>query len=1318
MTKIGRPLARYIVCLGVLVLGWVAAMGLDVAYLPSWSFPELQVSLSFPETTELGDVTRLWIEPLEAALRSTGEMRSLAGEVDGRGGSFRVRFKAGIDIEKKAARLESELGALRRRLPSGASLRVQPRSQGEGESSMILWLDTGETELDGAPQEASTITSPVTAFNETLWQELRQLPEVSEVSVAGRPLQQIQIRSSIRQLDGQSLDQILQRQLASKHLGEVTSAGQRTSVWLRGQGARTFGEQSLRRGRAVLPLASMAELEVRQEDPPWVARHRGRQGWVIFVQRELGESPLALEQALRDVLSSRGILAHFFLNEAEPLRRLLERLAMGFFAAVWVLILGGAWIAGWRGAMAYGLALPVTLAATFNGYWLAGIPLDLTTLPVMSIALAGSLVFLLLRQGRRQALPTIAIQAVASMILPIAIALASGSLAPLLEASGRAYLVAAIAALSVLWILPVPALELFPGRGWRSILKRVLRQGWTVTLMVATVSYLLFVLAGSVLSPRPGSVPAALMDLAVFVQLPEGSTLEQAATQFETIEDHLATLEEVEDFWSVFNRQGGSLGITLRPEDRHLTRLRPLERRLQSQLGHLGAAISLVPYAGGGRQSAGPMRFDDSIEDEATFDVEEAFTYRFILRSTDLEALRQSHDRVVENMRLRRWELWPQLVRSEWRQPTVRAELVPRKDASPEEILQATQSVRRLASPSRARSLGTSGTLSLRVLDSESPQDEDDIAQRWQLMALQNPAAPLAADRYFELREALASPRIRRQGGRYVLPINLRLRGELEAGRRESAATIQYHLRKFRTDTGVDLELPDIGYRTLRRERLRLWSMAAALPVLMWILAVCRLNSFSLGSVALAPLVIALAASTPWLRSAKQNIDEMVLIGLAAALVAALPLAIEVAARLPLKTQRGGTSSSGGLVYRWLAPQLAVGTLLCAAIGVFLVVPSWGLDVDRQPWVLPLRGAAVIMVVGALASYWVLPLLLQGLQRLATRDPVVEEERCRPAVWQHPGELSFSVRHLTKVYGGTFKAMDGLDFDLRPGIVGLLGPNGAGKTTLLRLLCGLLEPTRGQVLFRGAPITAANLPEYRRLVGFLPQEFNAYEGVTAEQFLDYWALERGILDPPQRRREIAKVLADVGLSDVAGRRVRQFSGGMRRRIGIARALLGDPPIVIVDEPTTGLDVESRHRLRETLLSVAGERIIIFSTHIASDIAAAASRILLLHQGQLLYDGASDGLIESARGRVFEALLSDAELRQFSRNFRVTTRVRTLEGIRVRAVILGEQEPEGSLVTPNLEEAYLAWISDRGGGRGDLSNERAGSLLDLEAWRNA
>ncbi|HEV2721720.1 MAG TPA: ATP-binding cassette domain-containing protein, partial [Thermoanaerobaculia bacterium] len=235
-------------------------------------------------------------------------------------------------------------------------------------------------------------------------------------------------------------------------------------------------------------------------------------------------------------------------------------------------------------------------------------------------------------------------------------------------------------------------------------------------------------------------------------------------------------------------------------------------------------------------------------------------------------------------------------------------------------------------------------------------------------------------------------------------------------------------------------------------------------------------------------------------------------------------------------------------------------------------------------------------------------------------------------------------------------------------------------TTLLRILTGLLQPTRGRVSWRGAPIDHA-------AIGFLPQEFNAYAGLTAEQFLEYWALERGITAPA------GELLALVGLETHAKRRVRDFSGGMRQRIGIARALVGDPPLLIVDEPTTGLDVEARISFRELMARLARDHIVILSTHIASDLESTASRLLLLSRGTLRFDGTADALVARARGRVFESVVSDAEARAMGQRYRVTTRVRVGGGVRVRGVAAEDDVLPGTAAEPTLEEAYLSEVAE-------------------------
>jgi ABC-2 type transport system ATP-binding protein len=262
-------------------------------------------------------------------------------------------------------------------------------------------------------------------------------------------------------------------------------------------------------------------------------------------------------------------------------------------------------------------------------------------------------------------------------------------------------------------------------------------------------------------------------------------------------------------------------------------------------------------------------------------------------------------------------------------------------------------------------------------------------------------------------------------------------------------------------------------------------------------------------------------------------------------------------------------------------------------------------------------------------------------------------------------------------------------------VIGLLGPNGAGKTTLLRILTGLLLPTRGVVRFGGVEVRPETLADYRRRIGFLPQEFNAYAGLTAAQFLDYWALERGMTGASPRAAEVGRLLAIARLETHANRKLRDFSGGMRQRIGIARAMIGDPPLLVVDEPTTGLDIEARAHFRELITTLAKERIIILSTHIASDVEATAARLLLLAGGHLVWDGTPEALIARARGRVFETIAGEAEARELTRQHRITTRVRLAKGVRLRGIVAQGETLPSAAVTATLEEAYLAEIAPRG-----------------------
>jgi ABC-type multidrug transport system ATPase subunit len=220
--------------------------------------------------------------------------------------------------------------------------------------------------------------------------------------------------------------------------------------------------------------------------------------------------------------------------------------------------------------------------------------------------------------------------------------------------------------------------------------------------------------------------------------------------------------------------------------------------------------------------------------------------------------------------------------------------------------------------------------------------------------------------------------------------------------------------------------------------------------------------------------------------------------------------------------------------------------------------------------------------------------------------------------------LRLAARELTKAYG-VKRAVDRLSLDLGPGVVGLLGPNGAGKSSLMRVLATVTRPTEGVVTWNGRDIVADPEP-LRRTLGYLPQDFGIYPHLSAREFLAYLAAAKGLSARPARAR-IAELLDLVHLADVGRRPLGGFSGGMRRRVGIAQALLNDPRVLILDEPTAGLDPEERSRFRDLLADLGRDRIVILSTHIVSDVEAIAGRVAIVAGGRLLYDGPSRADLE-------------------------------------------------------------------------------------------
>jgi len=286
--------------------------------------------------------------------------------------------------------------------------------------------------------------------------------------------------------------------------------------------------------------------------------------------------------------------------------------------------------------------------------------------------------------------------------------------------------------------------------------------------------------------------------------------------------------------------------------------------------------------------------------------------------------------------------------------------------------------------------------------------------------------------------------------------------------------------------------------------------------------------------------------------------------------------------------------------------------------------------------------------------------------------------------------MQLDIRGISKTYPNGVQALKDVSLSIPPGMYGLLGPNGAGKSTLMRILATITKPTSGSVRWDGADAVAS--PDaLRGVLGYLPQDFGVYPNLSALEFLEYVAAVKGI-DARAARRRIDELLALVNLTEAKKRPLGGFSGGMRQRVGIAQALLNDPKLLIVDEPTAGLDPEERVRFRNLLSELSGERIVLLSTHIVSDIEAAATQIAILSHGRLLAYGAPEALLSGLEGRVWEWVVPSAALGSVKERFLVSGTVRRGDGVHVRVVADAPPGPGAVAALPTLEDAYLDRIS--------------------------
>ncbi|EFB75036.1 ABC transporter ATP-binding protein [Subdoligranulum variabile] len=279
---------------------------------------------------------------------------------------------------------------------------------------------------------------------------------------------------------------------------------------------------------------------------------------------------------------------------------------------------------------------------------------------------------------------------------------------------------------------------------------------------------------------------------------------------------------------------------------------------------------------------------------------------------------------------------------------------------------------------------------------------------------------------------------------------------------------------------------------------------------------------------------------------------------------------------------------------------------------------------------------------------------------------------------------TLQTEHLTKRYG-SFAAVRDVSLTLGSGVYGLLGANGAGKTTLMRMLCGILDPTEGTVRCDGAEITRLG-EDYRALLGYLPQDFGCYPDFTGAEFLRYIAALKGLTRAETRRRT-AQLLEQVGLADAGRKKLRAYSGGMRQRLGIAQAMLNDPEILILDEPTAGLDPRERVRFRNLIADYAKGRTVLLSTHIVSDVEAIADRILLMKNGAIADEGTVAELAQNARGKVWTLRTDGQTAARLESVYNVANLRHEGEGVELR--LITADPPAGAVAAePTLEDVYL------------------------------
>jgi len=290
--------------------------------------------------------------------------------------------------------------------------------------------------------------------------------------------------------------------------------------------------------------------------------------------------------------------------------------------------------------------------------------------------------------------------------------------------------------------------------------------------------------------------------------------------------------------------------------------------------------------------------------------------------------------------------------------------------------------------------------------------------------------------------------------------------------------------------------------------------------------------------------------------------------------------------------------------------------------------------------------------------------------------------------------MKIEIQGLNQIYPNGNHALKDINLEFGTGMFGLLGPNGAGKSSLMRILVTLMKPTSGTVLVDGKDIQK-HRKELRSILGYLPQDFRFFTSLKTWEFLDYSASLAGMKNKKERLSEVDRLLDQVGLLEVRDRLANRLSGGMKRRLGIAQALIGNPRIIVVDEPTTGLDPDERIRFRNILSQLSQhDVIIILSTHIVGDISSTCQGMALLNRGELVFSGSPENLVKQAEGHVFRLNLTPPEYEQVKERYNVISTIPVEEGWEVQ--IVSDEVPEfrSTAITPNIEDAYVYYMEHK------------------------